>query len=207
MLLILATRYDEVTARTLAVAQALREAGQAASLHVTALFEADATEDSLRQELDRSFRVVAFYTHGDQNGRLLGQDGIPLWSDDSVPDFHQGALVAHACRAMLTLDEQFEKLDASIIVGYRIDLKLPPDGNATFWDLYGRLHVLFPLRLAQGCHAPDVRDEFYRFGTEAFAQLDQQGGSLIELLALQQSRDELVVRIRSEPREVGGPRL
>ncbi len=207
MLLILATRYDAVTARTLAIAQSLRNAGQAVSLHVTALFEADATEDSLRHELDRSFRVVTFYTHGDQNGRLLGQDGLPLWSDDSVPDFHQGDLVAHACRAMLTLDEQFEKLDAGIVVGYRSDLKLPPNGNTHFWDLYGRLHVLFPLRLAQGCRASDILDEFHRFGTEAFEQLDQQGGSLIELIALQQSRIELVVRIRSEPREVGEPTL
>ena len=87
MLLILATRYDEVTARTLAVAQALREAGQTASLQVTALFEADATENSLRQRLDRSLRVCTFFMHGDQDGRLLGQDGLPLWSDDSVPDF------------------------------------------------------------------------------------------------------------------------
>ena len=198
MLLILATRYDAVTARTLAIAQALREAGQAASLHVTALFEGDATEDSLRQVLDRSLEVFAFYTHGDRDGRLLGQNGHPLWTDDSVPGFRQGALVAHACRAMLTLDDQFEKLDASLVVGYRIDLMLPPDGTATFWDFYARLHVLFPLRLAQGCHASDVRDEFYRFGTEAFAQLDQQGGSLIELLALQQSRDELVVRVQAD---------
>ncbi len=198
MLLILATRYDEVTARTLAVAQALREAGHAACVDVTASFEADATENSLRKELDRAFRVSAFYTHGDQNGQLLGQDGIPLWSDHSVPGFHQGALVAHACRAMLTLDEQFERLDAGVIVGYRVDLKLPPDGGRTFWDLYRRLHVLFPLRLAQGCHAPDVRDEFYRLGTEAIAKLYQQDGSLIELIALQQSRDELVVRIKAE---------
>ena len=74
-------------------------------------------------------------------------------------------------------------------------MKLPPDGTATFWDLYRRLHVLFPLRLAQGGHAPDVRDEFYRSATEAIAQLYRQDGSLIELLALQQSRDDLVLRI------------
>ena len=105
-----------------------------------------------------------------------------------MPDFHQGALVAHACRAMLTLDDQFERLDASIVVGYRIDLKLPPDGNATFWDLYGAFTSCF-------------RSDWLRdvtpliFGTSSTgldrsdAQLDQQGGSLIELLALQQSRD------------------
>jgi hypothetical protein len=204
MLLILASRYDAVTARTLAIAQSLREAAQAASVEVTALFETDATEDSLRRRLGRSFRVFAVYTHGDRDGRLLGQDRIPLWSDDSVPDFHQGALVAHACRAMLTLDEQFKRLGASVIVGYRVDLMLPPDGGTTFWDLYRHLHVLFPRRLAQGCQVPDIRDEFYRYGTDAFAQLNQQDGSLIELIALQQSRDDLVIRTRTETRNVGG---
>ena len=38
-----------------------------------------------------------------------------------------------------------------------------------------------------------TRDEFYQLGTASFEEVYRHGGSLIELISLQQSRDDLVV--------------
>jgi hypothetical protein len=94
---------------------------------------------------------------------------------------------------MLYLETQRGKLRAKLLVGYRVDLKLPPEGSDLFWDRYRRLHVLFPLRLVEATDVDDVRREFYSLGTECIAEVHRHGGSLIELIALQQSRDDLVI--------------
>ena len=192
MLLIVATRYDEVTTRTFAVAEYLLQQGREREVETTVLFEARATSDNVREEIGRPFQVVAFFSHGSERG-IMAQDREPFWQDDDIPDFHGSAVVAHACRAMLHLEHQSEKLRASVIVGYRVDLKLPPNGSDLFWDRYRRLHVLFPLRLLEAADVDRTRDEFYRLGTESFEEVKLHGGGLIELISLLQSRDDVVV--------------
>ena len=193
MLLIVATRYDEVTRRTFAVAENLRQESCERKVPTTIFFESRATRDALEAEIRRPFQVVAFFSHGDDQGRMLAQDREPFWKDENTPDFHGGAIVAHACLAMLYLETQRGKLRAKLLVGYRVDLKLPPEGSDLFWDRYRRLHVLFPLRLVEATDVDDVRREFYSLGTECIAEVHRHGGSLIELIALQQSRDDLVI--------------
>ena len=74
-----------------------------------------------------------------------------------------------------------------------MDLKFPSNGSDLFWDRYRRLHSLFPLRLVEAADLDYTRGEFYRLGTEAFEEVYRHGGSLIELISLQQSRDDIVV--------------
>ncbi len=193
MLLIFATRYDVVTIRTFAVAEYLRV--RADDLQVTSevLFENNATRDEFNTKVVNAFEVFAFYSHGDDSGQILAQDGSPIWTDEDCPDFRSGVVFAHACRAMLALERQFASLNASVLAGYRIDLKLPPNGSDTFWEFYRQLHVLVPLRFAQAAAPELVRAEFYELATGFFDQLRCSGSSLIELIAVQQSRDELMI--------------
>jgi hypothetical protein len=201
MLLIVATRYDEVTARTLAVAEYLLQQGREREVETTVLFETRATRDSLREEIARPVQVVAFFGHGNERG-IMAQDQEPFWQEGDLPDFHGSAVVAHACRAMLHLEHHVERLRASVIVGYRVDLKLPPNGSDLFWDRYRRLHSLFPLRLVEAADVDRTRDEFYRLGTESLEEVFRHGGSLIELISLQQSRDDLIVCNRRDSLDV-----
>jgi hypothetical protein len=192
MLLIVATRYDEVTTRTFAVAEYLLQQGREREVETTVLFEARATSDNVREEIGRPFHVVAFFSHGSERG-IMAQDREPFWQDGDVPDFHGSAIVAPACRAMLHLERHFARLRARVIVGHRVDLKLPPNGSELFWDRYRRLHALFPLRLLEAADIDRTRDEFYRLGTEAFEEVKRHGGGLIEMISLLQSRDDVVV--------------
>ena len=109
MLLIVATRYDEVTTRTFAIAEYLLQQGREREVDTTVLFEARATRDTFREEIGRPFQVVAFFSHGNERG-IMAQDREPFWQDGDIPDFHGSAVVAHACRAMLHLEHKSDRL-------------------------------------------------------------------------------------------------
>ena len=109
MLMIVVTRYDSVTTRTFAIAEYLLQQGREREVETTTLFEARATRDTFRDEILRPFQVVAFFSHGDERG-ILTQDREPFWQEGDIPDFHGSAVVAHACRAMLHLERQSERL-------------------------------------------------------------------------------------------------
>ena len=127
MLLIFATRYDVVTIQTFSVAEHLRSQLEMLQVESEALLENDATSDHFNLTVARPFEVFAFYSHGDEAGRILAQDRLPVWTDDTCPDLRGGAVFAHACRAMLALERQFKRLNVRVAVGYSIDLKLPPN--------------------------------------------------------------------------------
>jgi hypothetical protein len=192
MLLVVATRYDDVTRRISVIAEYLLQQGHARAIPTIFLFEAKATRQAFREEIRRPFQVIAFFGHGNERG-IIAQDQEPFWHEGEVPDFQGSVLVALACRAMLCLEYQVDRLRAKAIVGYRVDLTLPPNGSESFWDCYRRLHVLIPLRLMETADLDRTRDEFYRLATESFEDVYRQGGSLVELISLQQSRDNLLI--------------
>lgn len=195
MLLIVATRYDSVTTRMLAVAEQLLARARQIELEAFELFASEATGGNLRHQLERrGCRVCAFFGHGDDNGALLAQDTFPYWEDEATPNFSGGAIVAHACRAMRGLERQFIQLNTRLIVGYRVDLMLPPDGSDVFWETYSAICTRIPELLAQGVAWEQTKAEFHDLATAGFHRVNESGGSLVELLAIQQVRDELAVR-------------
>ena len=197
MMLIVATRYDKVTVQTFAIAERLRREGKELGLQTASLLADEATGDRLREKIADRFRVFAFYAHGDDSGQILAQDGLPIWTEQNIPDFHGGVIFAHACRAMLTLERQLLHLNVSVVVGYRIDLKLPPDGSEVFWEYYRRLHSLLPLRFAQVSTPEAARAEFYELATGFLAETHRRGGGLIELIAVQQSRADREILLKA----------
>jgi hypothetical protein len=97
---------------------------------------------------------------------------------------------------MLALERRFRNLNVAVALGYRIDLKLPANGREFFWHRHRQLHALLPIRFAQATAPKKAQEEFYDLATQFLAETDQFGGSLIELIALQESRDELEILIK-----------
>ena len=191
MLLIFATRFDAVTEQTFAIAQFLLDRVRPHSVDTVTLFEALATEDRLVAALPRRFQVVAFYSHGDEHGHILTQQRMPCWQRDRPPNLEGTAVFAHACRAMRWLADQMSELRARLLVGYRIDLVTPPLGTNDFWTYYRDTHSFIPTQLLVGRATTAIRLEFYDLCTGYFHDLNRSNAGLIELIAVQQSRDDV----------------
>jgi hypothetical protein len=192
LLLIFATRYDDVTRRTFGIAQRLRERAEHSGIATLALFEAAATGTRLLDETANRPTVIAIYSHGDVNGEILAQDQQPCWTNQTVPDLSGITLFAHACRGIRWLTDQVEHHKARLLVGYAGDLISPVNGSAQFWEIYQEVHSFVPQHLAARADDAWVRTEFYELCTRHFHKLNLDQAPLIELVAVQQSRDELV---------------
>jgi hypothetical protein len=190
MLLVFATRYDDVTERTFRIARHLLQLPLEGALR-TGLLEVDATADGLAAKARDSVSVLAFYAHGDGEGRVLAQNGQPCWDDDRIPVLAGAAIVAHACRAMTWLASYAEHLRTRTIFGYREYLMTPCDGTDRFWHHYTEIHSLLPALLVIGTAPSEAHRRFYDSCTSAFIDLNRCRASLIELIAVQQSRDKI----------------
>ena len=135
--------------------------------------------------------MIAFYSHGDLDGVILTQSGQPCWTAHTVPNLSEVVLFAHACRAMRWLRDQATRLKARLLIGYEIDLYSPPDGSSRFWEMYEELHSFVPQRIAARVDDAQVRHQFYELCTNRIHELKERG-SLIELVAITQSRDRIV---------------
>ncbi len=151
----------------------------------------------MREELSAAFKpspeIVSFFVHGDADGRLLTQDHEPCWSNDNIPVIGASAIIAHACGAMKWLADQIDFLRVGMIAGYYVDLMQPANGSELFWQSYGEIHCFLPEAFYPGGQTEEVRREFYKLCTRHFEYLNKNGAGLIELLAIQQSRDRLEI--------------
>jgi hypothetical protein len=191
-LLIFATRYDDVTRRTHNIARRLMaSAGQRGIATLTLLDDA-ATGTAILGAVAHPPAVIAFYSHGDLQGAILAQDGEPCWTAQTVPDLSGTAIFAHACRAIRWLGDQAADHKARLLVGYAADLITPADGSGRFWERYEQVHSLVPQELAAGADEASIQKAFYDFCTTCFHVLNTTEAGLIELMAIQQSRDEIV---------------
>jgi len=193
VLLIFATRYDDITRRTYGIAQRLlADAKQAGATTVT-LFDADATGDGILNAaaLNRPI-VIAFYSHGNDEGAILAQNRKPCWSSQTVPDLSGVALFAHACRGIRWLRDQAPRHRARLLVGYEGDLYTPQNGSPRFWEIYEELHSFVPQQLAANADDAQVQRRFYDLCTKRFHKINSDQTPLIEILAIRQSRDQIV---------------
>lgn len=191
-LLVFATRYDDVTRRTHGIAQRLLASAGQCGIATSALLETAALGPGLMEGIASHPVVIAFYCHGDGQGRLLAQDRQPCWTGDTIPDLSGIAVFAHACRAIRWLTDQAARHRARLMIGYEGDLITPADGSIRFWDMYGEVHSFVAQHLAAGTDDSWIRREFYEVCTRCFHELDKHQAGLIELVAIQQSRDEVV---------------
>jgi hypothetical protein len=192
VLLVFATRYDAVTRRTYRIAERLLAQVQELGIGSVALVENAATTSELIKATANRPAVIAFYCHGDLDGRMLAQDGEPCWTREATPNLSGTALFAHACRAMRWLCSQAADLNARLLVGYEVDLITPASGSERFWEMYEAMHGFVARHLAAGADQAWIRLEFYELCTGYFHELHAQQAGLVELIAVQQSRDEIV---------------
>jgi hypothetical protein len=191
-LVIFATRYDGVTRRTHRIAQRLLAVAESSGIECAALFETHATDRALAEAVSLRPAAIAFYCHGDLDGRILAQDREPCWAPTSTPDLSGVAVFAHACRAMCWLRAQAADLRSCLVVGYERDLKLPANGSARFWEIYEDLRTFVARHLAEGADADSIRRPFYDLCTKYLHELDAREAGLMELVAVYQSRDEII---------------
>jgi hypothetical protein len=191
MLLIFATDYDVVTRRTHAIARRLLETVADAEVETVSLFGEAAVAARFRNALADEPSVIAFYGHGDEQGRILTQDRKPCWLHDGIPKLTGVAVYAHACRAMCWLSEQAAYHHARLLVGYRIDLCTPADGSERFWQIYQEIHSFVPGQLARSGQEERIRRDYYDLCTVRFHELNATEANLMEIIAVQQSRDYL----------------
>ncbi|MGA7701535.1 MAG: hypothetical protein WCB27_18160 [Thermoguttaceae bacterium] len=193
VLLIFATRYDDVTRRTYGIAQRLLADAKQASVVTVTLFDADATCDGFLQAATQNRPIViAFYSHGNDEGAILTQDREPCWSSRTVPDFSGIALFAHTCRGIRWLRDQASRHKARLLVGYENDLLTPRNGSPRFWNIYEELHSFVPQQLATKADGAQVRRQFYDLCTKRFYELNSDQTPLMEMVAIMQSRDWIV---------------
>jgi hypothetical protein len=192
VLLIFATSYDAVTRRTFGIAQRLLSIAEDSGITTSTLFEADATSDNLLTATARCRpAVIAFYSHGNSDGAIMTQNRQLCWTMQTAPDLSGIVLFAHACRAMHWLTEQATRLKSRLLIGYETDLYSPQNGSARFWEIYEELHSFVPQRIAAQVDVAQVRRQFYELCTDRFHEL-KDGASVIELLAITQTRDWIV---------------
>jgi len=191
-LLIFATRYDGMTERTHKAAQRLEASAGQLGIRIFTLYEGAATGAALLEAAARRPAVVAFYSHGDALGAILAQDRQPCWTTETIPDLSGIAVFAQACRAIRWLRDEAAHHKVRLLVGYATDLVTPANGSGRFWELYEGVHSLVPYHLVRGADQVWIRQDFYEFCTSCFDELNSYQAGLIELVAIQQSRDEIV---------------
>jgi hypothetical protein len=193
VLLIFATRYDDVTRRTYGIARRLLANAKQAGAAVVTLFDANATGGNLLSATASDCpTVIAFYSHGNEEGAILAQDREPCWTSQTVPDLSGIALFAHACRGIRWLRDQALYHKARLLVGYETDLYTPHNGSSRFWEVYEELHSFVPQQLATNADVAQVRRQFLDLCTERFYELNSDQTPLMEILAITQSRDRIV---------------
>ena len=79
-----------------------------------------------------------------------------------------------------------------LLVGYEVDLITPAEGSDRFWGAYGDIHSFLPRGLAMAAEERELRAEFYSLCTRHLSELHRDGAGLIELLAVEQSRDRVI---------------
>jgi hypothetical protein len=136
--------------------------------------------------------VIAFYSHGNEEGTILTQDRTPCWTIQTIPDLSGIAVVVHACRGICWLRDQTVRHNARLLVGYEGDLLTPKNGSPLFWKIYEELHSFIPHRLAAKDDEATVRRQFYELCTERFREHNRGQPPLMEILAITQSRDYVV---------------
>jgi hypothetical protein len=157
-----------------------------------ALIESAATTVEFRNAAASGPAVIAFYCHGDVAGRILTQDGEPCWTPEAIPDLSGTAVFAHACRGMCWLSGQARELKARLLVGWECDLKTPANGSDRFWEVYAGVHCFLPKRLATGADDAMIRRDYYEFCTRYIHELNARDARLMEIIAVQESRDDIV---------------
>ncbi len=192
VLVIFATSYDQVTRRTHSIAQRLLSSAERSGIATLAPFEAAATGTSLLSATANRPTVIAIYSHGDVDGAILAQDQQPCWTRPTIPDLSGIVLFAHACRGIRWLRGQAPHHNAKLLVGYEGDLISPANGSDQFWRIYEEVHSFVPQHFAAGAGDAWIRTEFYELCTRHIHELNRDRATLIELVAIQQSRDELV---------------
>ena len=191
-LLVFATRYDDVTQRTYSIAIRLLADAHKDGISTVSLLETAAVERELVAAAARGPHVIALYSHGDLEGRVLTHDQTPCWDSERVPDLSGIAVFAHACRAICWLKSEATRHRARLLVGYECDLKTPANGSERFWEIYAETHSFVPRHLARRACRDWIRDQFYHLCTTRFHELNKQNADLMELIAIEQSRDEIV---------------
>ena len=78
------------------------------------------------------------------------------------------------------------------MVGYEKDLLTPKNGSSRFWEIYEELHSFIPRQLAAKADDAQVRRQFYELCTERFYEHNGNQPPLMEIVAIMQSRDQIV---------------
>lgn len=78
------------------------------------------------------------------------------------------------------------------MVGYEGDLYTPQNGSPRFWKIYEELHSFVPQQLATKVDDAQVQRGFYELCTRRFYEINSDQTPLMEILAIRQSRDQIV---------------
>jgi hypothetical protein len=188
MIVLIAPRYDNVTARTHGAAN--KTLGDLLALNIDAvpLFVDDATISRISESLGDHIECVAYYGHGDHLGRLLTQDRLP-WCDTCGSGLSRKTVYAHACRGMVFLSQRGSALGLRCAMGYKIDLFQPDAAGDDFWARFNDVHAFVAREIGQRTGHEDIIARFYEFCTLHLHALDEGDAGLIELIAIYQARD------------------
>lgn len=191
-LLVFATRYDDVTERTHGIALRLLAEAERDGSSIVRLLETAAAEHELLAAIGQCPRAIAFYSHGDSDGRILAHGGGPCWSSELCPDLSMSAVFAHACRAIRWLRSEKGLHRARLLIGYECDLMTPANGSDRFWEIYSEVHSFVPRHLASDAALEWIQRQLYDLCTIRLHELNAEDVGLIELIAIEQSRDEIL---------------
>jgi hypothetical protein len=191
-LLIFATCYDDVTRRTFGIARRLLADARQAGIEAATLFDTDARGDNLLNAVAHTHPIViAFYSHGNDEGAIVAQNKKPCWTIQTSPNLSGIAVFAHACRGIRWLRDEPHH-NARLLIGYEKDLLTPKNGSSRFWEIYEELHSFIPHQLAARADDAQVHRQFYDLCTERIHEHNGIQPPLMEVVALIQSRDQIV---------------
>jgi hypothetical protein len=198
MIILIAPRYDGVTARTHAVAEKTLCDILALNIDVISLFVEDATLLKILESLGGDIECVAYYGHGDHLGRLLTQERKP-WCDACGSALQRKTIYAHACRAMVFLSHNGGALGLVCAMGYRIDLFQPYSADEDYWVRFNEVHAFVAREIVQKASHEEIKRRFYELCTFHLHALNKAGAGLIELITMEQARDDFEILRFDDP--------
>jgi len=192
MILIIAPRYDSVTERTHSVAEEALLRMRILQVNATHLFIEQASLINIINALCEDVEIIAYYGHGDEFGRLLTQEREP-WCQACAGALLNRIIYAHACRGMRYLSQNNDMLRITCALGYRTDLFQPSSASESFWDRFRDIHAFVPEQLALRTQNVIIKESFYDFCTTHLHDLNSEDAGLVELIAIQQARDDFEI--------------
>ena len=189
MIILIAPRYDGVTERTHAVAE--KTLADIIALEIDVI----TADRGYVLRISESLRgdMVVMANRGDQLlRRLLTQKREP-WCEACGGDLSRKTIYAHACRGMVFFRHNGAGLGLACAMGYSIDLFQPDTADDDFWTRFKEVHAFVARGIVQRVGHEELKRQFYEFCTFHLHALNDAGAGLIELIAIEQARDDFEI--------------